>query len=89
MNAFSYVQDQVILEFTLALLKDTGFYDVNYYTGGLMKFGKNVGYNFFKDDCNKPFEIYNEEKDTNRKSLFKSEFCASKKKNHLFIRKAK
>lgn len=70
MNAFSYVQDQVILEFTLALLKDTGFYDVNYYTGGLMKFGKNVGYNFFKDDCNKPFEIYNEEKDTNRKSLF-------------------
>lgn len=34
MNDFLYVQDQVISEFTLALLKDKGFYDVNYYTEG-------------------------------------------------------
>jgi hypothetical protein len=39
MTAFSYVQEQVISEFTLSLLKDIGFYEVNNYTGGLMRFG--------------------------------------------------
>ena len=52
MTSGIYVQDQVISEFTLSLLKDTGFYDINYYTGGLMRFGKNVGFNFFEQDCN-------------------------------------
>ena len=80
MNAFSYVQDQVISEFTLAVLKDTGFYEVNYYTGGLMKFGKNAGCDFFTDDCNEPLETYESSRDTNRKSLFPNEFCASRSK---------
>jgi hypothetical protein len=56
MNAFEYVQEQVISEFTLALLEDTGFYEVNYYTGGLMRFGKNAGCEFFTLDCNEPLE---------------------------------
>ena len=41
-----YVQEQVISEFTLAFLEDTGFYEVNYYTGVLMRFGKNMGCRF-------------------------------------------
>ena len=52
MTSGIYVQDQVISEITLSLIKDKGFYDVNYYTGGLMKFGKNVSFNFVKQDCN-------------------------------------
>jgi hypothetical protein len=56
MTAFKYVQDQVISEFTLALLEDTGFYEVNYYTGGLMRFGRNTGCDFFTKDCNEPLK---------------------------------
>ena len=36
-----YYLDQVISEFTLALLDSFDFYEINYYTGGLMNFGKN------------------------------------------------
>jgi hypothetical protein len=36
---------------TLALLEDTGFYKVNYYSGGIFKFGKNKGRDFFVNDC--------------------------------------
>ena len=43
--------DQLISEFTLALLEDLGWYKVNYYTGGLMKFGKNKGCDFIDKDC--------------------------------------
>ena len=32
-----------ISEITLALLEDSGWYKANYYTGGLMRFGKNKG----------------------------------------------
>jgi hypothetical protein len=46
-----YFQDQVISDFTLALLEDTGWYKINKYTGGLMRFGKNKGKSFFEDDC--------------------------------------
>ena len=41
MNAEPYIPEQVISEFTLALLEDSGWYQVKYYTGGLMRFGKN------------------------------------------------
>ena len=40
MNGYTYTNEQVISEFTLALLEDTGFYKANYYTGGLMRYGK-------------------------------------------------
>ena len=34
MTGYVPTQDQVISEFTLALLEDSGYYKVNYYTGG-------------------------------------------------------
>ena len=75
------VQDQVISEFTLILLEDTGFYKVNKFTGGLMRFGKHVGCDFFDHDCNEqltPAEIGN--KNTTRKTSFLNEFCSGAQK---------
>ena len=51
MNSELYTPEQVISEFTLALLEDSGWYKANYYTGGLMRFGKNQGCNFLNKDC--------------------------------------
>ena len=44
-------QEKVISDMTLALFEDTGFYKVNYYTGGLFKFGKNKGCDFLNKRC--------------------------------------
>ena len=46
-----YPEEQVISEFTLALLEDLKFYKAKYYTGGLMKFGKNKGCEFLYNNC--------------------------------------
>ena len=46
-----YPEEQVISEFTLALLEDTGYYKANYYTGGLMRYGKNKGCDFIYNNC--------------------------------------
>ena len=49
--------DNVLSDITLALFEDSGFYQVNYYTGGLFKFGKNKGCSFLNKKCivdNKP-----------------------------------
>jgi len=43
--------DTAISDITLALLEDTGFYKVNYYSGGLFKFGKDEGCEFFNKTC--------------------------------------
>ena len=51
MNGYSYTEEQVISEFTLAVLEDSGYYKPNYYTGGLMRFGKNKGCQFLEDFC--------------------------------------
>ena len=51
MNGYSYTEEQVISEFTLAVLEDSGYYKANYYTGGLMRFGKNKGCQFLKNKC--------------------------------------
>ena len=51
MNSVIYPEEQVISEFTLALLEDLGYYKANYYTGGLLKYGKNKGCNFVNDRC--------------------------------------
>ena len=51
MNGVVYPEEQVISEFTLALLEDTGYYKANYYTGGLMRYGKNKGCDFIKKRC--------------------------------------
>ena len=82
MTAFTYSQEQVISEFTLATLEDTGLYEVNYYTGGLMRFGKNSKCRFFVKDCNellKPEEMKPNQTTTN-KPTFLNEFCSGKSK---------
>jgi len=43
--------DLSISEITLALLEDTGYYKVNYYTGGLHRFDKNMGCDFLDTKC--------------------------------------
>ncbi len=40
-----------ISEFTLALVEESGWYKANYYTGGLMRFGKNKGCAFIEKNC--------------------------------------
>ena len=55
-----------ISDITLAYFEDTGFYKVNYYTGGLFRFGKNQGCSFLEGNC---VEKYGE------KTLFPNEFC--------------
>ena len=51
----NYLVDLVISEFTLALLEDSGWYQVIYYTGGLMRFGKHKGCEFLNDICSPKF----------------------------------
>ena len=43
MNSEVHTPEQAISGFTLALLEDSGWYKVNNYTGGLMRYGKNQG----------------------------------------------
>ena len=51
MNGYTFTTEIVISEFTLALLEDSGYYKANYYTGGLMQFGKNKGCDFVFKKC--------------------------------------
>ena len=51
MNSEFYKPEIVISDFTLALLEDSKWYKVNYFTGGLMRFGKNRGCEFLNNDC--------------------------------------
>lgn len=44
-------EEIVISEITLALLQDSGWYDVNYYTGGLFRYGKLQGCSFLIEPC--------------------------------------
>ena len=53
--------DCVLSDITLALFEDTGFYEVDYYSGGLFKFGKNQGCKFFNEKCIKSGEPLTEE----------------------------
>ena len=64
MNLEQYTPEVVISDFTLALLEDSGWYKVNYYTGGLMRFGKHKGCGFLNNDCC----------DSNGNTKFKNEF---------------
>ena len=54
----------VLSDMTLAFLEDLGYYKVNYYTGGLFRFGKNQGCSFFEKKC-----VYS------GGTLFPNEFC--------------
>lgn len=44
-------EEQAISEITLSLMEDSGWYKANYYTGGLMRFGKNKGCDFVFEKC--------------------------------------
>ena len=57
-------QEIVISEISLALLEDSGWYGVNYYTGGLFRYGKGLGCNFLNTNCV-----------SNNETNFKREFC--------------
>ena len=50
MISTNYIE-QAMSDITLALFEDSGFYKVNYYSGGLFKFGKNKGCKFFNRKC--------------------------------------
>ena len=68
-----YYTEQTISEITLASLEDLGWYEANYFTGGLMRFGKHKGRSFFEKDCV-------EEARTSRyglKTEFANEFCSN------------
>ena len=54
----------VISDITLALFEDSGWYEVNYYTAGLFRFGKGQGCDFLNSVCA-----------TNGSSNFKYDFC--------------
>jgi hypothetical protein len=43
--------ENVISDMTLALMEDSGWYQVNYYTGGLFRYGKNRGCDFVNTKC--------------------------------------
>ena len=66
MSSDFYYPEQVISDFTLKLLELLGWYEINYYTGGLMKYGKGLGCSFINSDCI----------DINKNSIsFPNEFC--------------
>lgn len=60
--------ENVISEISLALFEDSGWYRVNYYTGGLFRYGKNKGCDFLVTKC-----VQNEE------SISKNEFPITKR----------
>jgi hypothetical protein len=60
-------QENTISDITLALFEDSGWYKPNYYTGGLFRFGKDKGCQFFEKKCL-----------VNEKASF-SEFCHKEK----------
>ena len=54
----------VISEISLGLLEDSGWYDVNYYTGGLFRYGKGLGCSFLNNTCV-----------SNGETIYGREFC--------------
>ena len=72
MTTSLYFTEQAISEITLSALEDLGWYKVNYYTGGLMRFGKNKGCTFFTSDC-----IEGVTGVSGVKTKFSNEFCSN------------
>ena len=66
MNSETHTPEQTISGFTLALLEDSGWYKVNYYTGGLMRYGKNQSCDFLYKDC----EVNDDSKNYFKNDLF-------------------
>ena len=72
MNGVVYPEEQVLSEFTLAVLEDTRFYEVKYYTGGLMQYGRNKGCDFLNLKCL-----------NNSETKFKNEFFGQSLYNNI------
>ena len=70
-----YYPEQAISEITLALLEDLGWYKINYYTGGLMRYGKNKGCEFLNEDCVSEYKVNTIS--TGVITSFRNEFCSS------------
>lgn len=66
-----YFNESTISEITLSVLDDLGFYKINYYTGGLFKFGKNKGCKFLNASC------LSSDGSNNVKAKFIDEFCSN------------
>jgi leishmanolysin-like peptidase len=62
----TYEDEMAISDFTLALLEDSGWFKPNYFSGGLLRFGKNKGCEFLTSQC---IDYQN-----TRNSLFEDEF---------------
>ena len=87
MNSDHYYPEQVISEFTLALLEDSGWYEVNYFTGGLMRFGKNKKCDFLNTDCTFPSKFKNEFFNPNEIENFPA--CSSGRQSRVYAEKEK
>ena len=61
--------DVVLSDISIALFEDSGFYEVEYYSGGLFKYGKNKGCDFINKKCL-----------INANPLFEDEFCNTPQK---------
>ena len=81
MNRDIYTPEQVISEFTLALLEKSGWYKVNYYTGGLMRFGKHKGCGFLSAACDNVPNSKNEFFDIND---FNKPSCSSGRQSRVY-----
>ena len=53
-----YYEEQTISEITLALFEDSNWYQVNYYTGGLFRYGKGETCIFIKFKCVNDYFVY-------------------------------
>ena len=61
MTQFNYPEELAISRFTLAFLEDLEYYKINYFTGGLMRFGKHKGQNFLSQKCENNVEKFKNE----------------------------
>ena len=62
-------QEQALSEITLGLFEDSTWYKVNYYTGGLFRFGKGESNPFLREKC------FNDKSDINDNYDFQTDFC--------------
>jgi hypothetical protein len=77
-----------ISDMTLALFEDPGWYTVNYYTGGLFRYGKNQGCDFLGTKCVNKGRLNSTTNLTLRKA---QQLCAlleeQEKASHLYLNK--
>ena len=62
-------QEQTLSEITLGLFEDSTWYKVNYYTGGLFRFGKGESFYFLREKC------FNDKVSISDKYDFQTDFC--------------